>query len=91
MVLRTVAHNTSFLNVSNSQRILKPSRVTPGLLQCIRQRDQFFRKCRQNSFNEVLNLSYNRYKNLCNNLVKKIKRDYVRDQFEKYKNNGKKT
>lgn len=41
--------------------------------------------------NEILNISYKRYRNFCNNLLKKIKKEYEENEFYKVKNNPKQT
>ncbi|KAL4703558.1 hypothetical protein ACJJTC_000195 [Scirpophaga incertulas] len=72
------------------QRILKPW-ITPGLLRCIRNRDNMHRKIKENPNSPTLSLTYKRYRNFCNNLLKNLKREYERVEFEKAKNNPKKT
>lgn len=46
---------------------------------------------RKNSDNDILKISYLRYRNFCNALLRKLKRVYERSQFHKAKNNCKAT
>lgn len=85
-----VATHSKIINVTSRKRTLKPW-ITPGLLRCIRNRDKLHRKTKQLPNNEIVIITYKRYRNYCNNLLKKIKRDYEQSEFEKHKNNPKET
>ncbi|KAJ0179100.1 hypothetical protein K1T71_004812 [Dendrolimus kikuchii] len=68
---------------------LKPW-ITPGLIRCMRHRDRLHLKCKKDPTNIILNKSYKRYKNFCNNLLKDLRNKYEREELTKYANNPKK-
>lgn len=72
------------------QRISKPW-ITPGLLRCIRHRDNMHTKVKKCPNNLVLGKSYRRYRNFCNGLLKKLKIAHERSELEKAAGNPKKT
>lgn len=80
--------NTKTVKIPNTQRIIKPW-MTPGLLKCIRNRNQLQKQAQQDKENETNMLIYKRYRNFCNNLLKKLKRKYERDILSKSLNNPK--
>lgn len=86
----TVISHTHVVRVPSRKRISKPW-ITSGLLRCIRHRDKLYHKTRKYPDNEIINVTYKRYKQFCNNLLKKVKREYEKNEFEKNKKNPKKT
>lgn len=82
--------NTYEYKIPRKQRTLKPW-ITPGLLRCIRNRDRMHAKLKKCINNEILRITYNRYRNHCNSLLKKLKRAYEKEEFSKAKNNIKAT
>lgn len=68
--------------ISSSQRIIKPW-ITPGILRCIKNRNNLQNKTRRDPFNVMLKITYIRYRNYCNNLLKKLKRQYERELLAK--------
>lgn len=80
--------NTVITVTPSRKRILKPW-ISPGLLRCIRHRDRLYRKTKKQPNNDVIQISYKRYKTFCNRLLKKVKSDYERSEFQKRKNNPK--
>lgn len=77
-----VQKHTSVIKVPSRLRIIKPW-VTPGLLKCIHHRDNLYKRTKKQPQNEMLCFIYKRYKNYCNNLLKKIKKEYERVEFFK--------
>lgn len=67
-------------HISNKNRTIKPW-MTPGILRCIRNRNNMQKKVKSNPDNEILLITYKRYRTHCNNLIKKVKRRYDRDQL----------
>lgn len=59
------------------------------MLKCIKNRNRLQKQSQQNKENETLSLIYKRYRNVCNNLLKKHKRKYEQDLLLKAKNNNK--
>lgn len=72
------------------QRNIKPW-ITPGLIKCIRNRDKLHMQHRRSPDNAVLKITYIRYRNYCNKILKKVKTNYERDELAKAKNNIKAT
>lgn len=85
----TIKNNTKTIILSRHKKIIKPW-ITSGLLRCIRNRDQLHKKSRNSPNNEILKLTYTRYRNFCNSLIKKIKITYNKDKLEKAGKNSKK-
>lgn len=71
-------------------RCLKPW-ITPGLIRCMRNRDRMYLKCKTEPNNVILEVTYKRYKNFCNDLLKRLKRIYERSELKKHAKNPKKT
>lgn len=65
-------------------RIIKPW-MTPELVRCIRNRVKIHRKLGKFPNNEILKLTYKRYRNYCNSLIRKLKRTYEKGELEKKK------
>lgn len=80
--------NTKTVRISSNKRILKPW-ITSGILRCIRVRNGLQKKLRLNPNDNILRITYRRYRNFCNNLVKKLKREYYKSQLAKSTKNSK--
>lgn len=85
---RLLNTNTVTVNIPSRKRIVKPW-ITPGLLRCIRHRDKLFRKTKKQPNNEDIMIIYKRYKLFCNKILRKVKTDYERSEFQKHKKNPK--
>lgn len=83
-----VTRNTIPRTIPCKQRLIKPW-ITIGLLRCIRNRDRMHKKANKERHNSILKLTYLRYRNFCNNLLKKLKTEYEEKEFLKAKNNPK--
>lgn len=70
--------NTITKKIPNSKRIIKPW-ITMGMLRCIKNRNKLQKQSRNDPYNEIQKITYTRYRNYCNNLIKKLKRKYERD------------
>lgn len=77
-----ISNNTSRIHRSLRNMPVKPW-ITRGLLRCIRHRDNLHNKSRKNLQNITLNNIYKRYRNFCNNLLKKLKQKYERTELIK--------
>lgn len=82
--------NSHTLSIPNKKRIIKPW-ITPGLLRCIRHRDRLYRKVKKQKDNLTLKAIFIRYRNFCNNILKRVKQEYERNEFQKARNNPGKT
>lgn len=83
-----ILNNTIRVITPRSTRCLKPW-ITPGLIRCINNRDRMHLKFKQESSNIVLKITHNRYKNYCNDLLKRLKRNYERNLLNKHVKNPK--
>lgn len=64
--------------------------ITPGLMRCIRHRDKLHQKCRKNPKDDIQEVVYKRYRNFCNDLLHKLKRQYEQSQLSISMGNSKK-
>lgn len=89
MMSDLILKHTLILKIPRNKTLLKPW-ITTGLLRCIRNRDMMHLKTKKESNNLILCSTYKRYRNFCNNLLKKLKRQYEKDQLLMAKDNSKK-
>lgn len=85
-----VKASTRTFKVPRNRRIIKPW-ITPGLLRCIRTRDKMHMQLKVVQNNKILTITYTRYRNFCNKLLKKVKTEFEKSELEKHKNNIKMT
>ncbi|XP_048482809.1 uncharacterized protein LOC125489786 [Plutella xylostella] len=85
-----IQENTQIIRLARRKRTIKPW-ITPGLLKCIRNRDKLHKNSKKYPENMTLHVTFTRYRNFCNNLLKRIKRAYEQNEFDKAKNNPKAT
>lgn len=88
-ISKAIASNTIAVTSPGRKRILKPW-ITKGLLRCMRNRDKLYIKSKKNPGNEIIQTTYKRYRNYCNNILKRAKIDYEKDMIKKAGNNNKK-
>lgn len=74
-LINIIDTNTRTIVLSRRKKIIKPW-MTPGLLRCIRHRDKLHQNASKAPENEILKVTYLRYRNFCNKLLKKLKRQY---------------
>lgn len=84
----SLTENTTTTTIPKSKRIIKPW-ITTGILRCINNRNNLQKNIRKDPYNEVLKITYTRYRNFCNNLIKKLKRKYERNLVAKSVTNNK--
>lgn len=84
-----ILKSTSIMKKPRRQQIIKPW-ITAGLLKCIKNRDRLHKKHKRSPNNETFKITYKRYRNFCNTLLKNLKRCYERDQINQAGNNSKK-
>lgn len=85
-----VSKNAIEYPVTRKSRLIKPW-MTPGLARCIRNRDRMHLNVRNNPNNAIVKLTYTRYRNFCNILLRKLKHSYEKDELLKAKNDPKAT
>ena len=76
------------VTIPHHKRTIKPW-LTPGLVRCIRHRDRLHMAVNHDKDNAIMKVTYTRYRNFCNNLLKKLKTEYEKAEFRKNKNNPK--
>ncbi|CAH2096746.1 unnamed protein product [Euphydryas editha] len=88
LLTTAITANTSTNKVPAKKKILKPW-ITPGLLRCIRNRDALHKKVKKAPDNEILRITYNRYRNFCARILKKVKRRYDIQELDNASHNPK--
>lgn len=76
-----VIANTQQVKISRRNRILKPW-ITPGILKCIKNRDNLYKKLKKDPNNDVLQITFKRYRNFCCSLLKNLKINYEKQQIQ---------
>lgn len=74
--------NTKLLRLPRRTRTIKPW-ITIGLLRCVRNRDNMHKKLKRCPGDNILSITYRRYRNFCNNILKKVKREYLTKEIRK--------
>lgn len=75
-ILKTILEkHTVTYTIPKRKIILKPW-VSPGLLRCIRFRDILHARTKKEPNNEVLKVTFLRYRNYCNKILKNLKKQY---------------
>lgn len=87
-ICEIIKKHSRLVKTPNSKLILKPW-ITPGLVRCMKHRDKLHAKSRKKPDDAVAKLVYCRYRNFCNNLLKKVKSTYYNNELEKNKRHPK--
>ncbi|KAL4720401.1 hypothetical protein ACJJTC_007613 [Scirpophaga incertulas] len=82
LISTAIKNNSKIIQSRSKNRIIK-TWITPGLLRCIPHRDRLYRKYKQSSCDPRNKLIFTRYCNFFKNLLKKVKKEYERREFEK--------
>lgn len=85
-----IKENSQSVPIPSRKRIIKPW-ITPGLLRCIRNKDKLFRNYKQDPKNNTLKVTYTRYRNYCNRLLKNVKQEYEQNEIIKVKKSSRAT
>lgn len=89
LILGAVSLNTKTIKCKKRHKYPSNPWVTQKLLECMRKKENMYKKTKKKPFNLAL---ANRYKNFCNVLnlmLKDAKRRYYENEFSKFKNNPK--
>lgn len=89
LLIAAIKKNSKCRKISRRKRVIKPW-ITSGLLRCMRNRDNLYKKLKKDITNEVLRATYKRYRNFCNSQLKKAKRNYDKQEIVGAKGNNKK-
>lgn len=88
IITNTIAIHSKVIKIPNRKRCIKPW-MTPGLLRCVKHRDNLHRKALSSPKDSVAQVIYTRYRNYCNNLLKTLKTEYDKNEISKNKGNTK--
>lgn len=81
-----IKSNIELVPLPRRLRVSKPW-ITKGLIQCMRNRDNLYKKFKKDPNNNVLKITYKRYRNYCANQLKKAKHKHETQELEKAKHN----
>lgn len=88
-IQQIIRKHTVKVKISRKNLNIKPW-ITPGLIRCMRNRDKLHMKAKSCPNNPILQLTYKRYRNFCNSLLKNIKIKYDKNLLEGAGHNTKK-
>ena len=89
LLQKCIIDSTLVTSIPIKNRLIKPW-MTIGLLRCIQNRNNMQRKLKLDPCNEILKITYKRYRNYCSCIIKKQKSKYDREQLYKTHKNPKK-
>lgn len=84
-----ITANTNIIKIP-SRKVIKKPWMTPGLLRCIKNRDNLHKKIKADPTNELIKITYKRYRNYCNKILKTTKNQFEKNQILKAGSNNKK-
>lgn len=87
-ITTAINNNKTIKCVPSRKRHIQPW-ITPGVLRCLGNRDKLHLKLKKNPFNEILKITYTRYRNYCSKLVRKLKTIYERKKLDSATKNPK--
>lgn len=85
-----IKQNTHVIKITRRKNQIKPW-ITPGLIRCIKNRDNMHRQLRREPENIILKVTYVRYRNFVNKLLKNVKNNYHKKILQDAKSNPKNT
>lgn len=83
-----ILNNSKTIKLSKSKLVIEPW-MTPGLIRCARNRDKLHMKLKSDPQNEILKLTYTRYRNFYKNLIRKVKTEYDKSELQSNMKNSK--
>lgn len=89
IITSAIKKNTNQIQITRSNFNLKPW-ITPGLIRCQKHRDKLHLQAKKNPSNEVIQISYKRYRNYLYSLLRKLKTDYENQTLANNKKDPKK-
>lgn len=84
-----VAQHSSQIRLSRTRYNLKPW-ITPGLIRCMKHKDQLHLKYRKKPNDPIVKVTFLRYRNFCNDLLHRLKSAHERKMLEESKSEPKK-
>lgn len=89
-ILSVVKQNTQIKTFSKRNQPLKPW-ITKSVVRSIKKRDRLHKRARLSPDDKTLTDKYIKYRIVCNNIIKRLKRDYYRNKLLKNQGNIKET
>lgn len=86
IIIDCIQKHTKIVKIPASKRIIKPW-ITQGILKCIKHRNKLQKQLKLDKENDILKITYRRYRNFCNNTIKKLKMQYEKNQLDESKGN----
>lgn len=77
-----VKNNSKAIPIAKRKRLIKPW-LTPGLLRCMKHRDKLHSRAESKPDDADLSMTFKRYRNFCNKVLKKTRRTYERKLIKK--------
>lgn len=77
-----INENSKMVKISRSKYNLK-SWITPGLMRCMKHRDKLHSRSKKHPNNEILQISYKRYRNFLTDLLHKLKKQHDEEELKK--------
>jgi hypothetical protein len=88
LLLKITSLNTKALKLRKSNTQNSPW-ISSAVLRCIKTRDKLHKKLKKEPDNDIIKITYSRYRNFCTNVTRKAKRQYHKENILKSKNNTK--
>lgn len=82
--------HTNQKEVPNKKNTITKPWITPGLLKCIRKRDNIHKQIRNDPNNYLLTIFYKKYRNICTKLIKHAKNKYYSRKIIECNNDSRK-
>ena len=90
MIQEITIKHSKCMTIQRRVRVIKPW-MTQGLVRYIRTRDIMHKKVASNPHSNILRVTYKRYCNFLNSLLKKLKRTHDKNELRRANNNAKAT
>lgn len=73
--------NSTKVKVPHSKQIIKPW-ITQGLLKCMHKRDYLYKRSKKYPESSTMSLEFRKYRNICNDILRKLKRIHDKAELE---------
>lgn len=87
-IIESIKENSKTTRIAKNQRTIKPW-MTKGILRCIHNRNKLQKQSNIDPENITKKITFTRYRNFLNNLIKKTKRNYERNLINNSLKNNK--
>lgn len=90
IISEAVQRHTKKVHIPCRSRVIKPW-ITPGLLRCIKNRNNLHKKAQKSPNNMIVQITYKRYRSYCNKILRNLKLQHNKKQLQEASGNPKKT